>query len=98
MRVSRRGGGLGGGLFADRGDGTLDRCGRRLRWCGWWNGFERGLQMDDLGLLGGGGLLELVGEGAAAVVEAGEGLVEGGHLVGRGGEAGGGVDAEDYVV
>jgi hypothetical protein len=54
--------------------------------------------MDDLALLRGGGLLELVAEGAAAVVETSEGLVERGHLVGGSGEVGGCVDTEGYVV
>ena len=62
------------------------------------NRLERGLKMDDLALLRGGGLLELVAEGAAAVVETSEGLVERGHLVGGSGEVGGCVDTEGYVV
>ena len=56
------------------------------------------METDDLCFLRGGGLLELVAEGAAAIVEAGEGLVEGGRLVDGSGEAGGGVDAKDDVV
>jgi hypothetical protein len=54
--------------------------------------------MEDLLLLCVGGLLELIAEGAATVVETRDGLIDGGHLVGGSGEAGGGVDAEHDVV
>jgi hypothetical protein len=54
--------------------------------------------MEYLRLLGVGVALELVGEGVTAVVKTCQGLVEGGHFILGGSQAGGDDEAEGYVV